>query len=183
MILYTILLLLSLLFSILFIIFMALQIIAAFSTHAPFVPVPDEVLEQIVASLKLSHNSVLYDLGCGNGKVLVEAVLTHPQIKAVGIERAFFPYLLAKLRTRNFQNITIKRANFFETDMSEATHFFTYLYPGLLRKLIPIMQDHTKKEVRVVSCDFESEEHTPVEIVELDNEYLNLGKRLYIYHV
>ncbi|HEY0221199.1 MAG TPA: hypothetical protein VGC58_03180, partial [Candidatus Paceibacterota bacterium] len=95
------------LFLIVSIVIFALQILDIFKVDAPFVPVPRGIMKEIVKNLDLKNDSILYDLGCGNGEVLIEAVREHPQIKAVGVELAFLPYLIAKFKTRKYKNIEI----------------------------------------------------------------------------
>ena len=77
--------------SIVFILFVLAQFIAIFTTHTPFVPVPSQIEEEIINALELKNNSVLYDLGCGDGRILLKAVQKHPNIQAIGIEIGFVP--------------------------------------------------------------------------------------------
>ena len=170
----------SLIFSIFFILFFLAEIIAIFTTDAPFVPIPDETLEKIIEHLKLDNNSVLYDLGCGDARILKKAVEKYPGLKAVGIEIAFMPYLLARLKTRKNKNIRIKREDIFSADLSNATHVFVYLYPEVMENLVPILEKKVKVGTRVVSCDFEDKNRKPTEIVYLDT-LAKRGKRLIVY--
>lgn len=79
------------------------QVIAIFTTDAPFVPVPKKIQKNIVDHLDLKAESILYDLGCGDARILLEATKKYPNIKAIGIEKALFPYLLAKFYTRKYK--------------------------------------------------------------------------------
>lgn len=49
---------------------MTLLFWSAFTTRAPFVPAPREILPAIVQALELKKGDVVYDLGCGDGRVL-----------------------------------------------------------------------------------------------------------------
>ena len=170
-------------FFIVFVSVVASQFLAIFTTHAPFVPVPKKVVAEIVKSLDLKDESVLYDLGCGDGRVLLKSAELNPKIKAVGIEIAFLPYFLAKFHTRQYKNIKIKRENIFKTDMSSATHIFLYLYPEVINKLIHSIKSQCKPGTIIVSCDFELENITPKKVVNLENLYPHSlrGKKLFIY--
>ncbi len=182
-ILYLAILIACLLVCLMFLCFFVFTVYASFVTDAPFVEVPKETLEKTVKSLSLSENSVLFDLGCGDARVLVEAVKSKPSIKAVGVELSLVPYLLSKFRTRKYPQIKIKRENFFSSDISSATHFFLYLYPKIVSKLIFKIEKECKPGTRIVSCDFQISERTPSEIIDLSvvNPNSVRGKKLYVY--
>ena len=85
-------------------IFSVLSVLDIFTTDAPFVPIPSKIEENIVKELKLQQGSILYDLGCGDARLLIKAMDMHPDISAIGIEIGIFPYLLAKLKTAKYKN-------------------------------------------------------------------------------
>ncbi len=163
--------------------FILIQILAAFTTDAPFVSVPSHMEEEIIKALELNNNSKLYDLGCGDARILLKAVQQYPKIKAVGVDMAFFPYLLAKFYTRRFKNIKIQRDNIFSTDISEATHVFLYLFPEVVTKLMPILKGQCKLGTRIVSCDFECTDQKPSEVILIKDSGQKRGKKLFVYVV
>jgi len=75
-------------------------------TKVPFVPVPKEVLPDILKALDLKNGSIMYDLGCGDARVLTEAAKASKSSETsessksrfVGIERVWFPLVLARFR-------------------------------------------------------------------------------------
>lgn len=153
---------------------MLFQIIAIFTTDAPFVPVPNGVENEIVENLELTSESILYDLGCGDGRVLIAAVKKFPNITAVGVEKGLFPYYIAKWKTRKFQNIKIKREDIFKTDFSDATHVFTYLYPEVINRLtIP-------EGILFASADFKLNNIPPAKVIELHSNSKR-GRKLFLY--
>ncbi|MSU45056.1 MAG: class I SAM-dependent methyltransferase [Candidatus Zambryskibacteria bacterium] len=177
--------LLFIILSVVFILFVLAQFIAVFTTHAPFVPVPKEIEKEIVSNLNLNNDSVLFDLGCGDARILTEASLEYPMIKAVGVEIAFLPFLLAKFKTRSYKNITIKREDIFRTDLKDATHVFLYLYPKVINRLIHNIKAQCKPGTTIVSCDFELDNYKPSKVIDLQNINPNSkrGKKLFIYTV
>src|ERR1044072_5321981 len=64
--------------------------------QAPFVPTRKSILPDIVRALELKENSILYDLGCGDGRILQSAIKLTPQAKGIGIDHDWFPIMLAK---------------------------------------------------------------------------------------
>ncbi len=184
MILYLLLLVLLLSLCIFFVFFVLIQIIAAFNTDAPFVPIPKGLEYEIVENLGLDKNSILYDLGCGDGRVLVEASREYPEIKAVGIEIAHWPFILAKYKSFGFKNIKIKRENIFTTDISDATHIFLYLYPEVISKLILNIKQQCRPGTIIISCDFEIANMKPESILQTKNTSSpTRGKKLLVYKI
>lgn len=176
---------LFLILSVVFILFVLAQFIAVFTTEAPFVPVPRKIENEIVSSLGLNSNSILFDLGCGDARILTKASLKCPEIKAVGVEIAFLPFLLAKFKTRSYENITIKREDIFKTDLKDATHVFLYLYPKVINQLIHNIKAECKPGTVIMSCDFELDNYEPSRVIDLQNINPNSrrGKKLFIYSV
>lgn len=179
--LYIFVLILSTFISLGFILFVIVQIIAVFTTDAPFVPIPNGLEDEIVENLGLNPTSVLYDLGCGDGRVLIKALEKHPEIKAVGVEIAFLPYLLAKFYTRKHENIEIKRENLFKTDIAPATHIFVYLYPRVINQLILNIREKCKTGTILMSCDFEIEKISQNKVIETRITDSKRGRKLFIY--
>ncbi len=162
-------------------IFMLSEGWAALTTDAPFVPVPFVAEDEIIKNLKLESGNVLYDLGCGDARILLKAVKEYPEIKAVGVEMALFPYFLAKLNTRKYKNIEIRRENIFTTDISDATHFFLYLFPGVPDKLLSRIKEKCQNNTRIVSCEFNSLIYKPAEVISIPDTGQKRGKKLFIY--
>ena len=155
-----------------------------FTARAPFVPIPKEVLPEIVRALKIKAGDVIYDLGCGDGRVLAACYQSEPRANYTGIEKNFLAWTLAKKRfwfLGNPPNIKIFRKNFFQADLSAATRVFTYLFPKPMNELLPKFQKELRPGTRVVSCDFIFKEKESVEIIDLHRSKNQLARRLYVY--
>lgn len=178
---------LFLLYCLIFLVIIAYIFLAFFkiteilSTDAPFVPTPNEVIDTIIGNLQLKKNSILYDLGCGDARILKRVVELKPDVNIVGVEIAFIPYLLAKFYTRKYKQIEIKRENIFKTDISDATHIFLYLYPKAVNKLIDNIKKQCNPGTRIVSCDFEITTCKPINVIDLKNKHSKLCQKLFIY--
>lgn len=181
--LYAFLIFTQILFCIIVILFFISAVIAQFTTDAPFVPIPRGIENDIINALALSNTSILYDLGCGDARVLTEAVRKYPYIQAIGIEKGFIPFVFAKWRTRNNPTITIILGDIFTASISDATHIFTYLYPQVVEKLMPKISTECLPGTRIVSCDFEAKNRTPIEIIPLKKTVAGRGEKLIIYSV
>lgn len=151
---------------------------------APFVPVPSVVMSEITKALEIGENSVVYDLGCGDGKVLMACLRTQPKAKYVGYEINLSIFLLAwirMLKTKKYRSIKIFRKNFFGADFSKATHVFTYLMPRQMEKLEEKFERELSPGTRLVTCSFPLKIKEPSGIIELGRSKLFLVRKIYVY--
>lgn len=151
--------------------------------RAPFVPIPSDVLKEINQALELRPNSVLFDLGCGDARVLISAQKIQPRAKFVGIDISWLPLFLAKWRIRLNQvdNIKLIHDSFFKQELSSATHVFTYLFPEIMDQLLPKLRQELRPSTRLVSCDFKFSALAPQKIINLNRPHKALGQRLFVY--
>jgi len=111
--------------------------------RVPYIPIPQEVLENIFIALELDNASTLYDMGSGDGRVLIYAAEQMPGAKYFGIEKAPFPFVIAtynlysrKLLKKLKPRIVLLREDFFDPDLSRATHIFAYLFPDAMDSVL-----------------------------------------------
>jgi tRNA G46 methylase TrmB len=94
-------------------------------TRAPFIPVPSDKVDQIIAAMHLAPGSVLYDLGSGDGRILLAAAKAQPTGKYIGIDSAVAAQVaLFRIWRAKASAISIRRKNFFTVHMSDATHVY-----------------------------------------------------------
>lgn len=149
----------------------------------PFVPVNKIILDEIISALELNEHSILYDLGCGDARVLFAAAKRNKKISCLGIEIAPFPFLLSKAKEFfcEYKNVHIIYGNFSDLNISSATHIFLYLFPEKLDELLPKFEKELKAGTRVISCDFEFTKRKPNKIIKLELTLWQKNKKLYIY--
>ncbi len=157
------------------------EVYAALTLSVPFVPVPQKVVARIVSVFAMQKGDVLFDLGCGEGRVLIEAVRQYSDIQAVGVEMGLTPYLLAWVRTLRKPQIRIRREDMYTTDISSATHIYLYLFPKVLEKVLQKIHHECRPGTLVFSCDFSSNVYTPEKVVTLSDS--GRGKKLFVYKV
>ena len=152
--------------------------------NAPFVPVPSAVIPEITKALGISENSVVYDLGCGDGKVLMACASSQPKAKYVGYEISLAIFLLAWIRIlkmKRSRSIKVFRKNFFGADFSKATHIFTYLMPKQMGKLEEIFERELTSGTRLVTCSFPLKIKKPSDVIDLERSEFLLVRKLYVY--
>lgn len=123
---------------------------------APYVPTPPEVVEEMLKTAGVTEKDTVYDLGCGDGRIVVMAAQKFGA-KGVGVD--LNPERI-KESTENVKNnkleerVTIIEGDLLKVDLSPATVVTLYLMPDANRKLKPIMEKALKPGARVVSHDF-----------------------------
>lgn len=119
---------------------------------SPYVMLNKDIIRQALKLAGLKKDEVFYDLGCGNGDVLIEAAKTGA--KAIGYEISPFYFLLARARTVKYRNIKLNFKNINSIDLSKANVVYCYLMPEILSKLTPKFKSELKAGSRLVSVGF-----------------------------
>jgi cyclopropane fatty-acyl-phospholipid synthase-like methyltransferase len=121
----------------------------------PYIPSRKKVVERLLEVANLKKGEVIYDLGCGDGRILFEAK-KKADIKAIGYEAAPIPYLLAKFKkflTKSKVNIYMR--NFFKVSLKEADVIFCYLGPDTMDRIAKKIKDECRKGTRIYSHTFQ----------------------------
>jgi predicted RNA methylase len=122
---------------------------------AIFIPLPRRTIEQMLELTKIKKGDLLYDLGCGDGRVLILATKKYG-IRAVGIEKNSFLFWLCKrnIRKNKLENkIKLIKKDFFREDLGKANVVVVYLSQRTNDKLKPKLEKELKKRTRIVSAD------------------------------
>lgn len=121
---------------------------------APYLPTLDAHKKQALKLLDLKPGDTLLELGCGDGRILVEAA-THG-IKCIGYEINPLLVLTAKWQTRKYRHlVTVRMRNYWGGKLPEADAIFVFLLPKYMKKLDKkIIQDFSKP-VKLISVAFE----------------------------
>lgn len=153
-----------------------------FTKEAPFVPSPPNTAKQIAQQINIPPQSIVYDLGCGDGRLLRTLYEKFPHAIYRGVEHEIVPYILFRLRHKHIskEHLSIKKEDFFKTNISSATHILTYLFPHVMDKLLPKFEKELQPGALVISIDFAFSKKQPKEIITLPTSTIR-GKRLYIY--
>ena len=121
-----------------------------------YVPTPYEVVERMLEMADVRPGEIVYDLGCGDGRIPVSAAKKFG-VKAWGfdINPVRVKESLENVEKNNVKSlVTIKLQDIFELDLSKADVITLYLLPQLNVKLIPQL-DKLKPGCRIVSHDFD----------------------------
>lgn len=106
---------------------------------------------------KISSKDVVYELGSGDGTFLIVAAKEFGA-RGVGIEIDLLRFLISTIMIRIIRvgdKVIIKRKNFFDEDISDATAIFVYLVPKALQRLLPKLLKELKPETKIISYRYE----------------------------
>ena len=135
-----------------------------------YVPTPPEVVEAMLKVANVKSGDVVYDLGCGDGRIVVTAAQKYGA-RGVGID--IDPQRI-KEANENVQKagvgdkVKIMQADLFETSLSEATVVTLYLLPSLNVKLMPKLMKELKPGTRIVSHAFDMGDWKPEQTINVD---------------
>lgn len=123
---------------------------------APFVPASLKKVEKMLRLADPKPGEILYDLGSGDGRALIEAAQRY-NIQAVGIEINPVLVWLSSRKVRKLgleDKIKIKQGNFFNMDFSDADIILTYLLQPTMGILEKKFLSELKPGTRLVSLAF-----------------------------
>jgi SAM-dependent methyltransferase len=144
-----------------------------------YVPTPVQVVERMLQLGKVDKSDVVYDLGCGDGRVVIEAAKRYG-VRGVGID--IDPQRIAEANANAraagvTHLVEFRLADLFETDLREATVVTLYLLPSLNVKLRPKLQKELRKGARVVSHDFDMGDWKPQQTANVN------GRTVYLWTI
>jgi SAM-dependent methyltransferase len=121
-----------------------------------FVPTPHEVVEIMLRLADVQKEDVVYDLGCGDGRIVIAAA-RKAGARAYGfdIDPAMVAESIANVKKAKVEHlVTIREKDIFELDLSQASVVTLYLLPSLNVRLIPQLE-RLRPGSRIVSHDFD----------------------------
>jgi len=122
-----------------------------------FVPTPHEVVKRMLEIAKVGPNDVHYDLGSGDGRIVIAAVKDFKAKKGVGIDldpQRIKEATENKAKAGLGDNVTFREQNIFETDLSEATTVSMYLLTSINIRMRPKLLKELKPGTRIVTHAF-----------------------------
>lgn len=120
----------------------------------PFVSTPNWAVQWLADNLQLASTDIVYELGCGDARVLAALAKKNPQTRFIGIEIQWWPWLLAKWRTRTMRNVQIVLGDFLKQDLTQATIVYGFFITVMMPKIADKLRDSLKAGAQVISFGF-----------------------------
>lgn len=141
-------------------------------TKAPdviYVPTPQSVVDKMLEMAEVKTSDVVYDLGCGDGRIVVTAAKKYG-VKAVGfdIDPQRVKEARENVKAAGVEHLVrIEQADVFTLDLREASVVTLYLLPALNVRLMPQLAQ-LRPGSRIVSHDFDMRGAKPVQVIHLN---------------
>ncbi len=149
-----------------------------------FIPTPEDVVEQMLKLASVTQDDVVYDLGCGDGRIVIAAAKKYG-CRAVGVD-------IDPRRTEEAKKnvaahgledlVTIRQEDLFAVDLREATVVMLYLSTRYNERLVPRLARMNPKG-RVVSHVFGLDGVPPDRAIAVRSEHDRHEHRLFLWTV
>jgi SAM-dependent methyltransferase len=160
-----------------FVVLYALWVIVPILTGLPYVPTRLSRIRKALELVQLKPGELLYDLGAGDGRVPLMAAQEFGA-RAVGIEISPLHCLYAWLSALGHhlgRQISLRLANFYSTDLTNADVIFAYMTSREAPRLRPYLEKRLRPGTRVVTVSFDFDGWQPVAV---DSQNL-----IFVYHM
>jgi 2-polyprenyl-3-methyl-5-hydroxy-6-metoxy-1,4-benzoquinol methylase len=140
----------------------------------PYVPTPPAVVNEMLRIGKVTKNDVLYDLGSGDGRIVITAAKKFGT-RGFGID---LDPQRVKEANQNAQQagvsnlVQFRQQDLFQADLSNATVVTLYLLPEVNLKLRSKLIGELKPGTRIVSHAFDMGDWKPEQVVEVDGNII-----------
>lgn len=148
-------------------------------TGLPYVTTPPWAIDWLANNLQLTSDDTFHELGCGDARVISLLAKRCPETKFIGIEIQWWPFLLAKWKTRNLKNVKLVRGDVYTHNLSKATVVYGFYITAFVEKLSIYLKKSLRSGTRIISFGFQLPDW------EIEQEILNpknaKGSRLLFY--
>ncbi len=132
--------------------------------EVPFVPTPHNVVAEMLKIAEVGEGDILYDLGCGDGRIVISAVKEYGIVKGVGVDkdpRRIRDSVMGAELAQVTDRASFLEQDLFDTDIREATVVSMYLLPSVNITLRPKLLRELKPGSRLVSHNYDMREWEP----------------------
>jgi 2-polyprenyl-3-methyl-5-hydroxy-6-metoxy-1,4-benzoquinol methylase len=134
-----------------------------------YVPTRQSVVDAMLKVTGVKAGDVLYDLGCGDGRIPVSAAKLGARAVCIDIDPRRTAEANENVKKNNVgDRVRVLNQDLFATDISEATVVSLYLLPSLNLKLRPTLWKTLKPGTRIVSHDFDMGDWKPEQTLNVD---------------
>ena len=144
--------------------------------NGPYVPTENSVVEGMLKLAGVSSADVVYDLGCGDGRIVI---IAGRDFGSHGVGVDINPVRIQEARANatlyNLENLVrFEEGDLFNADLQNATVVTLYLLPDVNLRLRPKLLSDLKPGTRVVSHSFNMGEWVPEKEEEVDGATIHL---------
>ncbi|MFZ9764877.1 MAG: class I SAM-dependent methyltransferase [Burkholderiaceae bacterium] len=138
---------------------LALLLLAVFSPvlkdRVPFFLSSDQVAQGLLQIMDQRQTKSFVDLGCATGGLLVSLARSRPDTEFVGVETAWLPYWVARMRAMRLPNLTIRRQSIWDLDLKGFDLVYCFLSPDPMARLGAQFDEQADQGASLVSNSFQ----------------------------
>jgi SAM-dependent methyltransferase len=154
----------------------------------PYVPSTEQAVEAMLKLAEVKKSDILYDLGCGDGRIVVGAAkLFGAHAVGIDINPVRIKEARENARQAGVENLVrFEENDLFEADIHEATVVTLFLLPNINLKLRPKLLKELKPGTRIVSNTFDMGDWKPEKETTLgnpDDEDSYLSHKFFLWRV
>ncbi len=136
--------------------------------ETPFIPSPYSVIKTALDIARVGKHDIFYDLGAGDGRVVIEAAQRGAYSIAVELDPFLAEVIRQKAKELKLEDrIRVIEASYYDVYLGYATVIYTYLYQSINEKLSEKYERELKIGTRIVTIDFPIPNWVPVKIKRL----------------
>ena len=149
--------------------------------RVPFVPTNRDTLDTVLEVLPkmLPKDSCIYELGCGEGRIVSALAKKYPTHQVFGYEIAPLIAYMAKWNTRKDKNADICMKNFFHHHIEKGSLVVLYLLPSVLEKTWKKLQNELLDGASVFSIGFAIPGVSPNIIISANGK----SSKIFVYYL
>ncbi|OGY59341.1 MAG: hypothetical protein A3F24_00630 [Candidatus Colwellbacteria bacterium RIFCSPHIGHO2_12_FULL_44_17] len=123
---------------------------------APWTPIKKSDINRLIGLAEIKDSDIVYDLGAGDGRIVLEIAKQFPTTRVVGFEISITLFLVAvaRLRLAGVRNARILFKNFYKQNLAEANVVTIFLMPFAMKKLERQFKSQLKPGTRILSYCF-----------------------------
>ena len=149
-----------------------------------FVPTPHDIVKRMLDMAKVAKADVVYDLGCGDGRIVIAAAKDYG-CRAVGYDHDAELVAIAReqVKQQGVEKLaTIERGDLFEVDLSAADVVALYLLPAQNEKLVTQLSK-MRPGSRIVTHQFAIPGLVPESTMTVQSEESGEKHTLFLYRL
>ena len=144
------------------------------SADVVYEPTPRAVVETMLDLAQVGRGDVVYDLGCGDGRIVVAAAKRGASGIGIEIDPRLVEWAQANvLAERVGDSVQIRNQDLFLTDLAPASVIALYILPAMNERLRPILFRDLKVGSRVVANGFEVPGWKADRVIAVPTRYLH----------
>jgi SAM-dependent methyltransferase len=145
----------------------------------PFEPTPPSVVDAMLRLADVRSDDVVYDLGCGDGRIVVRAAQLGARGVGIDIDPVRIQESRARARTEHVEDrVEFREGDLFGADVSPATVVTLFLWPNVNSRLRPKLFAQLRPGARVVSYMHDMGDWAPLRTITVPG-----GHRVFLWVV